>query len=327
MTLYPLKFSPIFKEVIWGGVKLETHLGKNLNGKTNIGESWELSGVADNVSVVANGILAGNSLQELIEIYMDELVGEKVFTKYGNEFPLLIKFIDANADLSIQVHPNDLQARERHHAFGKTEMWYALDGSEQTKLITGIERNTNRDEFLSKLNDGTLTELMHYEKVQKGDVFFVPANRVHAICADNLVLEIQQTSDVTYRIYDYKRKDKDGNERELHLDLALDVIDYSTVKNPKQAYEITSNKPSQLVGCKYFTTNLLHIDRKIIRDYYSFDSFAICVCVEGELTIEGDQFEPVVLKTGETVLLPAGLGEVTLNPKSSTARLIEVYIA
>ncbi|MBN1767427.1 MAG: class I mannose-6-phosphate isomerase [Prolixibacteraceae bacterium] len=327
MSLYPLKFKPILKELIWGGRKLETCLGKNLEGKTNIGESWELSGVSGNVSVVANGNLAGNSLQELVEIYMDELVGEKIFTRFGKEFPLLVKFIDANADLSIQVHPNDLQARKRHHAFGKTEIWYALDGNGQVKLVNGFERSTNRDELLSKLNDGTLTELLHYESVQKGDVFFVPANRVHTICAGNLVLEIQQTSDVTYRVYDYKRKDANGNERELHLDMALDVIDYSKVNNPKQDYMVEANKPSELVHCEYFTANVLQMNRKIIRDYYSFDSFAICICVEGAITIDGDSFEPVELKTGETVLLPASLGEISYNPLSDKARIIEVYIA
>ncbi|MCF8362891.1 MAG: class I mannose-6-phosphate isomerase [Prolixibacteraceae bacterium] len=326
MALYPLKFKPILKELIWGGKKLETQLGKDLHGKNNIGESWELSAVANDISIVENGELAGNNLQELIEIYMDELVGEKVFTKYGKEFPLLVKFIDANADLSIQVHPNDLQARERHHAFGKTEMWYALDDAEKPRLISGFSKDTNREEFLEKLNNGTLTEILNYEDVKKGDVFFVPAGRVHAICSNNLVLEIQETSDVTYRIYDYKRKDDNGKERELHLDLAMDVIDYTKVKNPRQSYSLVQNEPSQLVKCEYFTTNVLEINQKVERDYFSFDSFTIAVCVEGYIVIEGDDFEPVKLKSGETVLIPASVGHVFFKPESDTAKIIEVYI-
>jgi len=326
MSLYPLKFRPILKELIWGGDKLETKLGKDLQGKNNVGESWELSAVANDISVVENGALAGNNLQEIIEIYMDELVGEKVFTKYGKEFPLLIKFIDANADLSIQVHPNDLQARQRHHAFGKTEMWYALDDAENPRLITGFNKDTNREEFQEKLNNGTLTEILNYEEVKKGDVFFVPAGRVHAICAGCLVLEIQETSDVTYRIYDYKRTDAEGKERELHLDLALDVIDYTKVKNPKQPYSIDHNEPSELVKCEYFTTNILEINKKIERDYYRFDSFAIAVCVDGEVVVEGDDFEPVKLKAGETVLIPAAVGHVFYQPQSDNTKIIEVYI-
>jgi mannose-6-phosphate isomerase len=237
-----------------------------------------------------------------------------------------VKFIDANADLSIQVHPNDLQARERHHAFGKTEMWYALDDSDSPRLISGFNKDTNREEFLEKLNNGTLTEILNYEDVKKGDVFFVPAGRLHAICAGCLVLEIQETSDVTYRIYDYKRKDADGNERELHIDLALDVIDYTKAKNPKQTYTVNQNKPSELVKCEYFTTNILEINEKIERDYYRFDSFAIAVCVEGDVIIEGDEFEPVGLKAGETVLIPASIGHVFYHPKSKNAKIIEVYI-
>jgi mannose-6-phosphate isomerase len=326
MSLYPLKFKPILKELIWGGNKLEAQLGKNLQGKNNIGESWELSAVANDISVVENGELAGNNLQELIEIYMDELVGEKVFTKYGKEFPLLVKFIDANADLSIQVHPNDLQARERHHAFGKTEMWYALDDTDSPRLISGFSKDTNRDELLEKLNNGTLTEILNYEEVKKGDVFFVPAGRVHAICSSNLVLEIQETSDVTYRLYDYKRKNADGKERELHLDLALDVIDYTKSKNPKQSYTVNQNKPSELVKCEYFTANILEINEKIERDYYRFDSFAIAVCVEGDIVIEGDEFEPERIKAGETALIPASIGHVFYQPKSQNAKIIEVYI-
>jgi len=326
MDLYPFKFNPIFKERIWGGTKLETQFGKKLNGKTNIGESWELSAVEGDVSVVCNGDLAGNDLQELIEIYMDDLVGEKVYKKYGNEFPLLIKFIDANDDLSIQVHPDDKKAKERHNAYGKTEMWVALDDSENPKLITGFNQDTDKDTFLKKLEDHTLTDLFNYEEVKKGDVFFVPAGRVHAICAGNLIAEIQQTSDITYRIYDYDRKDNEGNGRELHLDLSLDVMDFKKVKDPKVVYAPEENKPVDLVDCKYFTVNRLDLSLPLKRDYYSFDSFVILICTEGKCTIGETGKEVVEVEKGDTVLIPAALSNINFTPLNGKVKLLEVYV-
>ena len=326
MSLYPLKFKPIFKERIWGGNKLETRFGKNLEGKSNIGESWELSAVDDNVSVVVNGHLAGNDLQELIEIYMDDIVGEKIYDKFGTEFPLLIKLIDANYDLSIQVHPNDKIAKERHNAYGKTEMWIALDDTENPQLIAGFNQDTNKETFLKKLKNGTLTELFNYEKVKRGDAFFVPAGRVHAICSGNLIAEIQQTSDVTYRIYDYDRKDKTGKGRELHLDWSLDVMDYQKVKDPKVNYIPELNKPIELVSCNYFTTNLLNLNLPMLRDYFPFDSFVILMCLEGACNV-GKKGEPnVKMIMGDTVLIPASLNNIVLEPVGQNAKIIEVYI-
>jgi mannose-6-phosphate isomerase len=326
MELYPLKFKPIYKERIWGGTKLKTLFGKDLGGKENIGESWELSAVDWNISVVSNGFLEGNDLQELIEIYMGDLVGEKVFEKFGMEFPLLIKLIDANDDLSIQVHPDDKVAKERHNAFGKTEMWVALDDSQNPRLISGFNQDTNKETFLQKLNDNTLTELFNFEQVKKGDVFFVPAGRVHAICSGNLIAEIQQTSDITYRIYDYDRKDKDGVGRELHLDLSLDVIDYSKVKNPKVVGKDEINVPVELVTCEYFTTNRLVIDKPVGRDYYAFDSFVIYICTEGNCQVGKPGGTTEVLKKGDTLLIPASLNSIELKPFSEKVELLEVYI-
>jgi mannose-6-phosphate isomerase len=326
MELYPLKFTPIFKERIWGGNKLETCFGKNLNGKTTIGESWELSAVEGDVSVVSNGCLEGNDLQELIEIYMDDLVGEKVYRKFGTEFPLLIKFIDANDDLSIQVHPDDKKSKERHNAYGKTEMWVALDDAETPKLITGFNQDTDRDTFLKKLEDNTLTDLFNYEQVKKGDAFFVPAGRVHAICAGNLIAEIQQTSDVTYRIYDYNRVDKDGKGRELHLDWSLDVMDYKKVKDPKVSYAPEVNKPVELVSCNYFTTNRLDLSLPVKRDYYSFDSFVILICTDGKCIVGGAGEEAVEIVKGDTVLIPAALNDIEIKPIGGKVELLEVYI-
>jgi mannose-6-phosphate isomerase len=326
MELYPLKFDPIYKERIWGGKKLETHFGKDLGGKDNIGESWELSAVEENISVVSNGLLAGNDLQELIEVYMGDLVGEKVFEKFGTEFPLLIKLIDANDDLSIQVHPNDEVALKRHKAFGKTEMWIALDDSDKPRLISGFNQDTNKDTFLKMLNENTVSQLFNYELVEKDDVFFVPAGRIHAICSGNLIAEIQQTSDITYRIYDYKRKDKNGNGRELHLDLALDVIDYSKVKSPKTKYKPEENIPVELAACSYFTTNRLILTKPLGRDFYSFDSFVIYICTDGicEVGKAGKQKE--LIKKGDTILIPSSLNSIVLKPLTERVDLIEVYI-
>lgn len=326
MELYPLKFTPIFKERIWGGNKLQTLLGKDIGVETPIGESWELSSVEDNISVVSNGFLEGNDLQELIEIYMGDLVGEEVFEKFGLEFPLLVKLIDANDDLSIQVHPGDDIARERHGAFGKTEMWVALDGNENSRLISGFNRDTNKDEFLEKLENNTLVDLFNFETVKKGDVFFVPAGRVHAICAGNLVAEIQQTSDVTYRIYDYDRRDSQGNSRELHLDLSLDVIDYTKVKDTKINCESKENEPVELVSCNYFTTNRLLINKPLGRDYYSIDSFVIYLCTEGSCQIGEPDGIKETMKKGDTVLIPAALNSVEIIPFSEKAELLEIYI-
>jgi len=223
--LYPLKFTPIYKDKIWGGNKIKSVLNKDFGGLPNCGESWELSGVDGNVSVVSNGYLAGNTLEELLEVYMGDLAGDEVYEHFGNEFPLLIKFIDANDDLSIQVHPNDEMAAERHNSYGKTEMWYVLQADKGSKLQSGFNQQVDQEKYLEKLEKTELTDILNFEEVTAGDVFFIPAGRVHAIGRGILLAEIQQTSDITYRIYDYDRRDDKGNPRELHTDLALDAID------------------------------------------------------------------------------------------------------
>ena len=272
--LYPLKFEPIFLEKICGGNRLKTLLGKKYETK-NCGESWEISGVEGNISVVANGFLKGNDLSELIEIYMGDLVGDKVYEQFGTEFPLLIKFIDAQDDLSIQVHPNDELSKERHNAFGKTEMWYVVDAAEGALINSGFNQPVDREKYLEYLENGNLTDLLKYDEVQVGDVFFIPAGRVHAIGKGSLVAEIQQTSDVTYRIFDYNRKDDKGNERELHTDLALDAIDFTYLDDYKTKYSPVLNKSTEIVNCKYFTTNILEFDQPIEKDQYKTDSFVI----------------------------------------------------
>lgn len=323
--LYPLKFTPIFKDKIWGGNKIKTLLNKDFGDLPNCGESWELSGVSGNVSVVSNGFLAGNSLDELIEVYMGDLVGDHVFDAYGDEFPLLIKFIDANDDLSIQVHPDDEMASERHNSFGKTEMWYVVQADRGSKLQSGFNQQVDQAKYLEKLEKVELTDILNFEEVAAGDVFFIPAGRVHAIGKGILLAEIQQTSDITYRIYDYDRRDDKGNLRELHTDLALDAIDYTLHPEYKTKYESKLNESVELVSCKYFTTNVLTLDQAVEKDYNKLDSFVIYICLDGELRIETESGSESVQK-GETILIPASIEHVRLKPVSASAKLLEVYI-
>lgn len=323
MNLYPLKFQPIYKTRIWGGHKLE-QFGKRAKALPNIGESWELSGVPGDESVVVNGNLAGNSLPELVEVYMDELVGKKVFDTFGQTFPLLIKLIDANDDLSIQVHPNDELAAERHHSFGKTEMWYVLGGEKEAALISGFVPGADKEMYLQHLATGTLEQIMAKFSVEKGDVFFIPAGRVHAIGRGCLIAEIQQTSDITYRLFDFNRLDDKGNPRELHTELALDAIDFAHVSDAKAHPVASENVPCELVSCNYFTTNLIKMTDMMERDYYHLDSFVIYMCVEGSVEIRYAGGSEMMAK-GDTVLLPALLSNVTLVPQRSS-EILEIYI-
>lgn len=323
--LYPLKFTPIYKDKIWGGNKIKSLLNKDFGNLPNCGESWELSGVEGNVSVVSNGFLAGNSLDELIEVYMGDLVGDHIFDAYGDEFPLLIKFIDANDDLSIQVHPDDEMASERHNSFGKTEMWYVVQADRGSKLQSGFNQQVDQAKYLEKLEKVELTDILNFEEVAAGDVFFIPAGRVHAIGKGILLAEIQQTSDITYRIYDYDRRDDKGNLRELHTDLALDAIDYTLHPEYKTKYEPKLNESVELVSCKYFTTNVLTLDQAVEKDYNKLDSFVIYICLDGEVQIETESGSESVRK-GETVLIPASIENVRLKPVSASTKLLEVYI-
>ncbi|MCF8372766.1 MAG: class I mannose-6-phosphate isomerase [Bacteroidales bacterium] len=325
MQLYPIKFKPILKEKIWGGKKLSTYLDKDISHLPNCGESWEISGVPGDVSVVANGFLEGNTLEELIEVYMGDLVGDRVYEKFGFEFPLLIKFIDASDVLSIQVHPDDDTARERHNAYGKTEMWYVIQADEGSELISGFNRKVDKETYIKYLDEKKLKDILNYEKVKEGDVFFIPSGRVHAIGAGIMLAEIQQTSDITYRIYDWDRVSENGQGRELHTDLAVDVIDYNFYDSYHTSYEKAKNTNVKLESCPYFTTNLLEFDSAKKKDYNLIDSFVIYVCLDGGFSIEYGGEENCQVKKGETVLLPADLKIIELLPQKS-AKLLEVYI-
>jgi mannose-6-phosphate isomerase len=321
--LYPLKFEPILKDKIWGGTRLKSIFGKASSSK-NLGESWELSGVENDESVVSNGILAGNTLSELTEIYRKELVGDKVFSKYGFTFPLLFKLIDANDNLSIQVHPNDEVAAQRHNSYGKTEMWYVLDAKVGAELIIGFSKDCTQKEYLDALNSGRVEELLQKVLVKKGDVFFIPAGLVHAIGRDIVIAEIQQTSDITYRIYDYNRTDDNGNERELHTEQALDVIQFAASKNPYTHYSSQTNEITNLVSCNYFTTNLLNFDKPISRNYASLDSFVVYMCLDGTFLLSYGS-EVLTVNKGETALVPASIADVKLIPQQQ-ASLLEVFV-
>jgi mannose-6-phosphate isomerase len=323
--LYPLKFKPILKDKIWGGQKLKTVLNKDFSPLPNAGESWEISGVEGDVSTVENGFLAGNSLNEVLEIYMGDLVGDKVYEKFGNEFPLLIKFIDANDVLSIQVHPDDELAMERHNSKGKTEMWYIVQADEGSSLISGFSRQVSKEEYLKYLEEKHLEDILMKHEVAEGDVFFIPAGRVHAIGKGILLAEIQQTSDVTYRIYDFDRKDADGNTRELHTELALDAIDYKYYEDLRTDYAHELNKTTEVVACEYFTTGVLEFDQIIEKDFYPLDSFLIYMCIDGEFDICYGDGECLNVKKGETVLVPAELRTIKLKPAKKT-KVLEVHL-
>jgi mannose-6-phosphate isomerase len=322
--LYPLKFDTIFKEKIWGGQKMKTILGKDFSPLKNCGETWEISGVAGNLSQVADGPLKGATLPELIEEFKGDLVGNKVYEQYGTEFPLLIKFIDAAQDLSIQVHPDDQLAKERHNSLGKTEMWYVFQADEGAKLISGFSKETNKKEYLDHLNSGKLTDILNEEKVEAGDCFYLPAGRVHTIGAGLLLAEIQQSSDVTYRIYDFDRTDDEGNKRELHTEQALDALDYKHYSQYKTEYQRGLNKEIPLVKSQYFQTNLLEFSTGIIREHYDKDSFVIYTCFEGsaEIDVLG---QTTKISMGEAVLAPQNAEYLHIKTNSGF-KMLETFV-
>jgi mannose-6-phosphate isomerase len=304
-SLYPLKFVPIFKDKIWGGTKIKTVLGKDFSPLPHCGEMWVMSGVEGDETEVSHGFLQGNTINELVEVYMEDLVGEKVFNEWGEVFPLLIKFIDTNDYLSIQVHPDDELALKKHGmSFGKTEMWVVLESGPDAELISGFQRDVTEKEYLFALEQKSLKELLNVEKVVAGDYFFIPAGRVHAIGPDILLAEIQQTSDITYRIYDWDRLGLDGLPRELHTEDALEAIDFSKVRDAKGHLHPILNTPSTVVQCPQFTTNSIQVKGKIEIDHVVNDSFMILLCLDGSFDVPHEE-EPCTVSKGEAVLIPA----------------------
>ena len=323
--LYPLKFKPVFKEKIWGGEKIRTELGKDFSPLQNCGEVWVVSGVEGNQTVIENGFLAGNELNELVEVYMDDLVGGEVFDKHKNEFPLLIKFIDAKDWLSIQVHPDDELAAKRKIGNGKTEMWYIIDADKDSQLISGFNRKIDQNTYLKYLEEKKIKEIMNFEDVKPGDVFFMPAGRVHALGPGILLAEIQQTSDTTYRIYDWDRTDEQGNSRELHVKEALEAIDYDVHDDYKTHYNIRFNETNKVVGCPYFTTSIIEFDQGLKKNLEELDSFVIYICVEGGVELVDENDFSVMINKGDAVLVPAMMQRIVLKPETKS-RLLEVYV-
>lgn len=322
--LYPFTFKPILKKVIWGGSDIYPFKGIT-PVENGVGESWELSHVEGDYSVVADGELAGKSLDELIRTYGAELLGEKVVERFGETFPLLIKFIDARDNLSIQVHPDDVLAKERHNSFGKTEMWYVIKAAKAAALYSGFSQQIDAEEYVKRVEDDTIMDVLQRYDVNEGDVFFLPAGRVHAIGAGCFIAEIQQTSNITYRIYDYNRKDANGNGRELHTELAKDAIDYTLYPDYRTHYKGHTNATVALADCTYFTTNLLDLDTIMVRDFSDLDSFVVYICMAGKASIRDNKGNEILIHQGQTVLIPADTQVVTISPAPG-AKFMETYI-
>lgn len=320
MKIYPLQFQPILKDRIWGGTKLKTYLNKPIVSEIT-GESWEISTVENDVSVIANGIFKGKSLNELINEFPEEVLGTKVYKQFGKQFPLLFKYLDAREDLSIQVHPNDELAKKRHNSFGKTEMWYVMQADDNAQLIVGFKEKSSSEQYLKSLENNSIIDLLDVKKVKQGDVFFLETGTVHAIGAGTVIAEIQQTSDITYRIYDFDRVDANGNTRELHVDLALDAINYNVVEAQKE-YSKVENVSNEMVNCQYFTTNFIPLNGEKRFDK-NRESFSVYMCVEGsfELIYNENKYE---YKTGDTILIPAEITEFEIKGKAS---VLEIYIS
>lgn len=316
------KFKPLLKQTLWGGNKiiafkqLDTHLD-------GVGESWEISGVKGCETVVASGPRAGMTLNELVAVERESLVGSDNYRRFGNEFPLLVKFIDACRDLSIQVHPNDEVARRLGHEHGKTEMWYCLHSDPGARLYCGLKRPITPEEYQQLVATGGITETLASYEVHEGDVFFIPAGRIHSIGTGCMVAEIQQTSDVTYRIYDFNRRDKDGRLRELHTHEAAQAIDYRVQPDYRTMYALEENKPQQVVSCPFFTTAVYDLTEPMVLDYSELDSFVILIGVKGEGRVTTADGETTTLRAGETILLPATTDEVKIE---GTVRLLETYV-
>ncbi len=319
MKFYPLQFQPIFKERIWGGTKLKTLLNKPISSSIT-GESWELSTVEGDVSIISNGEFAGKSLLEIINAFPIEVLGTKVYQNFGKQFPLLFKYLDAREDLSIQVHPNDQLAKERHNSFGKTEMWYVIQADENSSLIVGFKEDSNAKEYVDNLKNKTLLSILDTVKVQVGDVFFLDTGTVHAIGAGLLIAEIQQTSDITYRLYDFDRVDAQGKTRELHIEMALEAIHYNKIEAQK-TYSKKENTSNTMVDCNYFTTNFIPLqDQMTIQKEGT--SFTVYMCTEGDFSIHLNE-AIYTYKKGDTILIPAAISNYTINGNAS---LLEIYI-
>ncbi len=324
-SLYPFRFTPVFKEKIWGGQKIKEMLHLEVGELPNCGEVWLVSGVSDNPTIVNNGYLVGNELNELVEVFMGDLVGDKVYDRFGDVFPILIKIIDSNDWLSVQVHPDDELAAKRNIGYGKTEMWYVLQADQNAELISGFNQPVNQEKYVKYLNDKILKDILNFEKVDQNDVFFIHAGKIHALGPGLLLAEIQQTSDTTYRVYDWDRVDNNGKSRDLHTEEALEAIDFEYTDKHKTKFTPKKNGTSEIVDSEFFTTNIIDFDQAIRKDYGELDSFVILMCIEGKCQIKwDDQF--IDMKVADTVVIPNIIENIDLYPDPK-CKLLEVYIS
>lgn len=337
-TLYPLLLNNNLHTKVWGGSRIKPMKGLAADSE-RIGESWECSAVPGSESVVENGIFAGRTLNSLVDEYGEKLLGKKVYKMYGAKFPLLIKFIDAESDLSIQVHPDNKMAKEYHDSFGKTEMWYVMDAKPGAKLYSGFKCQISEYEYKKRVEDGTICDVLQEHPVKSGDAFFIPAGRIHAICGGIMVAEIQQSSDLTYRIFDYNRPGLDGKPRQLHTELAAKAIDFKVYDNYRSEYVRKINKPVCIAECEFFTVKLLEVDRAFHRKLYKYDSFISYMCLEGTCTITIRSWEmfdkknepcvrKITLTKGNSCLIPAGIADFDVTPHNpdGLTKLLETYI-
>ncbi len=323
--MYPLKFEPVLKQAIWGGEKIIPF--RKIEARIPcIGESWEVSAIPGSESVVANGPEKGSTLTRLVRLYKAELVGESNYNRFGDTFPLLVKFLDAKQDLSIQVHPSDALAGKRHSCMGKTEMWYIIDADPDAEVGVGFSQEISRREYEERALNGTITEVIRKYKPGAGDVFFLPAGRIHWIGAGTFIAEIEQTSDITYRIYDFNRTNEEGQARQLHIDQAKEALDYEVQADYRTHYEPVKNKPVELEANPYFTTSLYEMTEEISCDYSELDSFVIFICVAGTCTMKDNEGNEITLVMGETVLFPAVTQQITIIPEGGGVKLLETYV-
>ncbi len=326
MRLYPLLFEPNLHSVVWGGNRLRPYKGLEPSNEP-IGESWEVSAVPTSTSIVSNGVYAGKDLIAVINEQPDTILGNKVNEKYKGKLPLLVKFIDAKRDLSIQVHPNDEMAIREHGKMGKSEMWYVIKADEGAHLYAGFKQEITPEEYHKRIADGTITNVLADHKVKAGDVFYLPAGRVHAICGGILLAEVQQSSDVTYRIFDYNRPGMDGKPRELHTELAAKALDYHVIDNYRTEYTDSSNKAVQIIDSPYFSVRVLEVSKLFHRDLRKYDSFIITMCIEGDCTIRvRSTGEEILLKQGNSTLIPAAIADYDIVPQSGKTRILDAFI-
>jgi len=326
MPLYPFLFHPNLHTVVWGGHRLQVYKGLHSTDEP-IGESWEVSAVPSSTSIISNGSFAGRDIISVINEYPEDILGKAVNEKYHGQLPLLVKFIDAERDLSIQVHPNDEMAQREHGKMGKSEMWYVIKADEGSHLYAGFKQEITPEEYQQRIADGTIIEVLADHQVKAGDVFYLPAGRIHAICGGILLAEVQQSSDVTYRIYDYNRPGMDGKPRQLHTELAAQALDYHVEENYRTEYVDNTNKAIQIIDSPYFDVRVMEISKPFHRDLRKYDSFIISMCIEGDCKLcvrsTGDE---ILLRQGSSTLIPAAIADYDVLPLHHTTRLLDAFI-